>query len=186
MKEHRYGTTASLFLYFFRIGFYTFGGGMSIVAQLQKDFVERRQLMTAEDLLDITSVGRSLPGTMIGNVAFLFGFQSGGLLCGLACLLGMILPSMIVLSIVTWEYESLQELEVFNQLMLGVRAAVVPIIASAALKMRQGALPTPASYGFFFCAVALYFAGVNCAVIVLLGGAAGVAACWLRERRAAK
>ena len=58
--------------------------------------------------------------------------------------------------------------------MLGVRAAVVPIIASAALKMRQGALPTPASYGFFFCAVALYFAGVNCAVIVLLGGAAGV------------
>ena len=58
-----------LFLYFFKIGFYTFGGGWSIVAQIQQEYVQKKGWITDEELLDITSVGRSLPGLMIGNVS---------------------------------------------------------------------------------------------------------------------
>ena len=54
-----------LFLYFFKIGFYTFGGGWSIIAQLQQEYVQKRHWITDEELLDITSVGRSLPGLMV-------------------------------------------------------------------------------------------------------------------------
>ena len=46
-----------LFLYFFKIGFYTFGGGWSIVAQIQQEYVQKKGWITDEDLLDITSVG---------------------------------------------------------------------------------------------------------------------------------
>ena len=45
-----------LFLYFFKIGFYTFGGGWSIVAQIQQEYVQSKGWITDEDLLDITSV----------------------------------------------------------------------------------------------------------------------------------
>ena len=67
-----------LFLYFFKIGFYTFGGGWSIIAQIQQEYVQKKGWITDEDLLDITSVGRSLPGLMIGNVSYLFGYHVAG------------------------------------------------------------------------------------------------------------
>ena len=54
-----------LFLYFFRIGWFTFGGGFSIIAQMQKDFVDKKKLVTEETILDQTSIGRSLPGLMV-------------------------------------------------------------------------------------------------------------------------
>ena len=61
-------TLLALFWEFFQFGCFTFGGGWSIVAQMQRLYVEKRKTITGEELLDITSVGRSLPGTMIGNV----------------------------------------------------------------------------------------------------------------------
>ena len=90
-----------LFLYFFKIGFYTFGGGWSIVAQIQQEYVQSKGWITDEDLLDITSVGRSLPGLMIGNVSYLFGYHVAGFPGALACLLGISLPSLIVLTVLT-------------------------------------------------------------------------------------
>ena len=81
-----------LFFQFMKFGLFTFGGGWSIVAQMQKLYVEQEKVITSEELLDLTSVGRSLPGTMIGNVAMLYGYRVAGVAGGMACLFGMILP----------------------------------------------------------------------------------------------
>lgn len=75
---------AVLFGQFFQFGCFTFGGGWSIVAQMQKLYVEKEKTITSQELLDITSVGRSLPGTMIGNVAMLYGYRAAGILGGIA------------------------------------------------------------------------------------------------------
>lgn len=80
----------SLYRYFFVIGWFTFGGGWSIVAQMQSDYVEKKQTLTADELLDIVSVARSLPGTMIGNVAYLFGYHQAGVVGGVLSVLGII------------------------------------------------------------------------------------------------
>ena len=50
-----------LFLYFFKIGWFTFGGGVSIIAQMQKDFGEKKHLVDEKTMLDQASIGRSLP-----------------------------------------------------------------------------------------------------------------------------
>ena len=81
------GRVWGLFWQFFKIGCYTFGGGWSIVAQMQKEYVEKRGWLTEEDLLDITSVGRSLPGLMIGNVSYLFGYHVAGFPGAVACVI---------------------------------------------------------------------------------------------------
>ena len=75
-----------LFFQFMKFGMFTFGGGWSIVAQMQKLYVEQEKVITSEELLDLTSVGRSLPGTMIGNVAMLYGYRVAGV-AGVAALL---------------------------------------------------------------------------------------------------
>ena len=135
----RKGRVLGLFLYFFKVGFYTFGGGWSIIAQLQQEYVQKRHWITDEELLDITSVGRSLPGLMVGNVTYLFGYHAAGFPGALACLLGITLPSLIVLTAVTWCYGMVKDNLYVSRAMTGIRAAVVPIIASAALKLRKAA-----------------------------------------------
>ena len=84
-----------LFLYFFKIGWFTFGGGFSILAQMQKDFVEKQHLVDEQTMLDQASIGRSLPGLMVANVAYLFGYSQGGLLAGVASVIGITIPLVV-------------------------------------------------------------------------------------------
>ena len=173
-----------LFWHFFKVGFYTFGGGWSIVAQMQKEYVEKRHWITAEELLDITSVGRSLPGLMIGNVSYLFGYHMAGFPGALACLLGISLPPLIILTIVTWCYTQVAGTIYVMRAMTGVRAAVVPIIASAAMGLRKGALAEKSGYFIMLLGLGLYLLlGLNCILIVLLGALIGYVLSTRRERR---
>ena len=138
LKE-RLGLALEIFLYFVRIGSFTFGGGWSIVAQMQKEFVEKRGWITGEELLDITSVGRSIPGLMIGNVSFIFGYHICGLAGGFAAVFGIMFSPMVILCLVTVCYTAVKDNVYVARAMVGVRAAVVPIIGQAAMKLWKGA-----------------------------------------------
>ena len=173
-----------LFLYFFKIGFYTFGGGWSIVAQIQQEYVQKKGWITDEDLLDITSVGRSLPGTMIGNVAMLYGNHAAGLAGGVVCLVAMILPPFLILSVLTLCYTAVRDNYWVMAAMTGVRAAIVPIMASAALNLVKGAFRYPPCVAVAAASFALYLIwDVNCVFLVLMGIAAGLVICEVYERR---
>ena len=173
------------FSYFFHISWFTFGGGWSIVAQMQKDYVDGKKELTTEELLDIVSVGRSLPGTMIGNVAFLFGYRQAGLLGGLLAVAGMVLPPMLILSVLTFCYTAFKDTVWVAKMLTGVRAAVVPIILAAALKLRDGALPEKICYVLCIggCILNAVF-GINCVLVILLGVAAGLIMGRFREAEA--
>lgn len=174
MKKEKWKKIWECFCYFFRISWFTFGGGWSIVAQMQKDYVEGKQELTAQELLDIVSVGRSLPGTMIGNVAYLFGHRQAGTLGGVASLVGMVLPPMLILSVLTYCYGMFKDNIWVARMLQGVRAAVVPIILVAALKLRSSAFTNKVCYGIcLVCCIMNAFFDVNCVLLVLLGAAAG-------------
>ena len=175
MNKEKLKKIWEVFTYFFHISWFTFGGGWSIVAQMQKDYVEQKRELTDEELLDIVSVGRSLPGTMIGNVAYLFGYRQAGILGGVLSVVGMVLPPMIILSVLTYCYVLFKENIWVAKMLSGVRAAVVPIILSAAIKLCKGAFPEKICYALCIggCVLNLVF-GVNCVVVILLGVAAGL------------
>lgn len=143
----RWKDIAVLFVQFMKFGCFTFGGGWSIVAQMQQLYVEQRHTITNEELLDLTSVGRSLPGTMIGNVAMLYGCHAAGLAGGVACVLGMVLPPMAVLALLTYCYTAVRDNLWVMAAMTGVRASIVPIMAAAALNLVKGGLPLSALCG---------------------------------------
>ena len=82
---------AEMTLVMLKIGLFTFGGGWSIVAQIQKEFVEIRGWLTKEELLDIVTIARSFPGIMVVNIAVMLGYTLGGTVCALLCALGMVL-----------------------------------------------------------------------------------------------
>ena len=181
---HRKGRVPGLFWQFFKFGCYTFGGGWSIVAQMQKEYVQKRGWLTEEELLDITSVGRSMPGLMIGNVSSRFGSHVAGFPAATACVTGMCIPPLLILTAVTWFYTQVRDNPYVSRAMVGVRATVVPIITSAALGLRKAALTDRFGYVILLLGFVLYlFFGMNCITIVLLGGLLGFLLSLWREHR---
>lgn len=168
-----------------KIGLFTFGGGWSIVAQMQKEFVEKRGWLTAEELLDIVAMGRSFPGIMVVNTSVMLGYTLGGLRCALLCGFGMAFPAFMVMCLVTGCYTAVRDNVWVARAMVGVRAAVVPIILSACLGMRKNAIKD--HLGLVIAAVSflLMLWGVSNVYIILLGGCVGLAVHILRMRRLA-
>ncbi len=176
-----------LFFFFFRIGFFTFGGGWSIIAQMTKEFVDKRKWLSNEELMDNVSISQSLPGIMIINCSVQFGYSMGGAVCAFTSALGIALPSFIILLIVTYAYNLFADNVYVARALVGVRAAVIPIIISAILRLRKAALKD--AMGWIFAVIALVlclFTNISRALIVLVGGIAGVLILNARHRREEK
>ena len=128
-----------LFAYFIKIGTFTFGSGWSILAQMEQEFVDKRHWMTKQDLLELVAVGKSLPGIMITNITMLFGYQMAGVLGGVLAVLGIALPAVVVLSLVTLVYDAIKSNYWVWAALKGVQCAVVPIIGGAAISLGKEA-----------------------------------------------
>lgn len=165
----------TVFHVMFRVGFFTWGGGWSIVAQLQREFIEKRAWLTQEELTDQVAVGRSMPGIMIMNISVLFGYHIGGLPGVFGSLLGIASPSVIVMCLFTLFYTQIRDNVYVARALVGVRAAVIPIIGSAALKMRKAAWVDAPAYLITLGAFLLsLLTPVHNIVIVLSGAALGL------------
>lgn len=135
MKIKNAGKALSLFCFFFRIGCFTFGGGWSILAQMEREFVEKKQMITKEELVEMAAIGKSLPGIMITNIAMLFGYQTCGWIGGIAAVLGITCPAVLILSVVVYGYDILKDNYWCHCALKGIQAAVVPIIGSVAVSL---------------------------------------------------
>ena len=170
-KGHREsGIARTKLSFFFKIGCFTFGGGWSILAQMEQEFVDKRKLITKEELLDMVAVGKSVPGIMITNISMLFGYYVGGWFGGVCAVLGMTWPAVLILSFVTAFYKVLKSNVWCYAALRGIRCAVVPIMGSAALSLgkeafrRKSAIP--------ICALALtlcVFTDISNVVMIVAG-----------------
>lgn len=177
------GRVLSIFCMFFKFGCFTFGGGWSIIAQIQQEYVQKRQWLTDEELLDYTSVGRSVPGMMITNTSVLFGYHMAGVPGVLAAVLGIVIPPFIVMIVIVYAYALVRENIYVSRALLGVRAAVVPIIICALSKMLKSGLKDRVCWVIAAVALALsYVLGVSNVLIVVLGALVGLAVMEARSR----
>ena len=175
MKKSNLSRTLDILLTFLKFGCFTFGGGWSIIAQIQKEYVEKKKWITDEELLDFTAVGRSVPGLMIGNVSIFFGYHTDGVVGALAALIGMVIPPFIIMIGVVYLYSMFKDNAYVASAMIGVRAAVVPIIINALIKLFKSGMKDIFCYIIAISAFSLsLFFGWNNVIIVLLGAAAGL------------
>lgn len=152
----------ALFFDFLKLGLFTYGGGWSLIAQMQQKYVTDKKLLTSEELLDMVSMGKSIPGMMITNVAMLFGYRTAGLAGGIVCVIGMCLPPLVILMFISLFYTAFRENYWVNAAMMGMQAAVVPIIANAARGLAQGSVTCPPCVVVVLLSTVLYlFTDVN-------------------------
>ena len=122
----------TLFVMFFRIGLFSFGGGLAmlpLIFQSVKDF----GMMTASEFSDLVALSQVTPGPIAVNAATYVGFNGAGIPGALAATLGVALPSFILILIVVQFLERFQESRGIQGAFLGIRPVTVGLIAAAVL-----------------------------------------------------
>ena len=128
-----------LFWAFFRIGALTFGGGYAMIALLDHECVEKRQWLTADELMDITVVAESTPGPIAINCATYTGWRQAGLAGAVSATVGIVLPAFLLFWGLSFCFEELLDLPVLEWAFRGIRAAVaVLVLESCAKSPRDG------------------------------------------------
>ena len=159
-----------LFWEFIKLGAFTFGSGWSIIAQMEREFVDERGWMTKSDLLELIAVGKSLPGIMVANITLLFGYQMAGVLGGICAAIGLCIPAVVTLTIVTAIYDAIKDNYWVWSALKGVQCAVAPIIGGAAISLGKDALTS--AMPIIICAVAFvlcYFTSISNLTLVVAG-----------------
>ena len=120
-----------LFTAFFKIGLFTFGGGMSMLPMLQKELVESKQWLTDEEILNYFAIGQCTPGIIAVNVATFCGYKRAGLLGAIAATVGIVCPSWLVITLIAGSISRFSEIEWLQRAMKGVYIAVAALLTRA-------------------------------------------------------
>ncbi|MBR5808903.1 MAG: chromate transporter [Clostridia bacterium] len=163
-----------LFLAFAKIGAVTFGGGYAMLPILQRDIVAKHKWATEDELLDYFAIGQCTPGIIAVNTATFVGYKNKGILGGIFATLGVVFPSVLIISIITAFVKNYAEIEMVRYAFNGIRICVCVLIFNAILKLAKSSLIDKWTYIIFASVFALsIFLDVSSALLVLLAGVAG-------------
>ena len=121
-----------LFITFFKIGAFTFGGGYAMIALIQSEVISHGWA-TQEAVVNFVAISESTPGPLAVNCATFVGQQVGGIVGSMVATLGLVLPSFIVIMIIARMYEKYQKNQVVKGCMRGLKPAVVGMLGTAIL-----------------------------------------------------
>ena len=135
----------SIFLTFFKIGLFTFGGGYAMISLIDHECVEKKNWITSDEMMNITVIAESTPGPIAINCATYVGYKQKGIFGAIFGTLGVILPSFIIIFIISLFLDNLLEIKWIAGAFAGIKLAVGILIIDAAIKMikkmKKKALP---------------------------------------------
>ena len=129
-----------LFLTFARMGAVTFGGGYAMLPILQREVVEKRHWVTNEELTDYYAIGQCTPGIIAVNTATFIGNKQLGVAGGIAATLGIVFPSLVIISVITAFISNFAELAVVRNAFAGIRVCVFVLILNAVIKLSKSSV----------------------------------------------
>ncbi len=120
-----------LFLIFFKIGAFTFGGGMAMIPFFEREVVEKKKWIDKDVLLDIVVVSESTPGPIAINAATFIGYRTAGIMGSVCATLGVVLPSFIIILALSSVLLYVRDVPVVNYALRGIRAGVLALVVKA-------------------------------------------------------
>ena len=124
-----------LFLSFAKIGTFTFGGGYAMLSLIENTCVEKKKWITREEMMNITVIAESTPGPVAINCATYVGYKQGKMPGAIAAILGMILPSFLIIFLISKFLDSFLEITWIANAFQGIKIAVGILIVDAAVKL---------------------------------------------------
>ncbi len=171
-----------LFLSFFKIGLFTFGGGYAMIALIEREFVEKLKIITHEEFIEIVAIAESTPGPIAINSATYIGYKGAKVLGSFFCTLGVCLPSFIIIYIISLFFDAFLAAEYVGYAFRGIQACVSYLIMSAGWKMFKKMPKTPLNIVMLCVTIpallltTLFALDISSILFILTGAVVGVAA----------
>lgn len=124
-----------LFITFLKIGTFTFGGGYSMIPLIQREIAEKKRWMKTEEILDILAISGSLPGAISINSSTFAGYRIAGVRGALLSTLGLVLPSFVIILIISTFAAAFSHLRYVQYAFWGIRVGVLALIIKALFSM---------------------------------------------------
>lgn len=124
-----------LFFTFAKIGLFTFGGGYAMIAMIENNCVNKKAWITHDEMMDITVIAESTPGPIAINCATFTGYKKAGFIGSIVATLGMILPSFLVVFIISMYLDNFLEFTFIANAFKGIKVAVGILILDAGITM---------------------------------------------------
>ena len=176
-----------LFISFMRIGGFTFGGGYAMLPLIQKEIVERRGWASEEEVLDYFTIGQITPGVIAVNTATFIGYKKAGVLGGVVATLGVIFPSIVIISIIAAVLTNFAELPVVIHAFNGIRACVCVLILIAVYNMgKKSVVDVFTALIFIATAVLTVLKVTSPVILVIVAGVVGVLFQLIKAKRQVK
>jgi len=180
-----------LFWSFFKIGLFTFGGGYAMLPLIQAAVAEHAWI-PGEELINFIAVSESTPGAFAINISTYVGTTVAGIPGAACATLGVVLPSFIIILLVSHFYKKFRESRVVSGVMSGLKPAVIGLIAAAIVRMGQAVffpdgvtaavlkeLSTWISLGIFLLMAVLAFRKVHPILLICISAVLGIGAGYL-------
>lgn len=164
-----------LYMAFFRIGGLTFGGGLTMLPMLKYELVEKKHWVEENDLLDYYAVGQCTPGIIAVNVSTFVGYKKRGVVGSIFSTLGMISPSLIIVSILALFLKQFMEYEVVAHAVGGIKIVVCALMLNTVVTMARKTIKNIVAGVVALVAFVLaMFTPIPTVLIVVLAGLFGI------------
>lgn len=180
-----------LFITFFKIGAFTFGGGYAMIPLIQHEVTEKNKWITDEDILEIVAISESTPGPIAINSATFVGYRVCGVLGSIMATLGVVIPSFLTMLAVFFVLNRFQELPAVQYAFVGIRACVLALVIKALISMYKKCQKNWVSYTVIAFSVitsvfVTKFIPINAFYIIIASAVFGLVTYSILRRRAAE
>ena len=172
-----------LFWSFFKIGLFTFGGGYAMIPIIRHEVIEKQHWIDDDQFVELLTLAQSAPGPISLNTSVFVGYKMRGYAGAIAALLGVVLPSFIILLIIAVYFSHIRDNATVDAAFKGMRPAVVALIISPIVSLARG-------MGFWrylvaaATAVAIWFLALSPIYLILAAAAVGIAIELFNSRKA--
>lgn len=184
MKE-KLKKSLTLFITFFKIGAFTFGGGYAMIPLIEKEVVEKKGWIESGDILDVFAIAESTPGPIAINTATFIGYKIAGVFGAFCATLGVVLPSFIIITIISAVLNAFSEIKAVQFAFRGIRAGVLALIIKALVSMYKQCPKNLYGYVIMGAAFVLTaFLKVNVLLVLITAAVFGLVCSLIADRRA--
>jgi len=124
-----------VFLAFFKVGMFTFGGGYAMIPLIEREIIRNRGWLTPTEFVDMIAIAEMTPGPIAVNTATFVGYRLGGVLGSAVSTVGVVLPSAIIVLAAAVLVSKTRTLAYVDAAFKGIRPAVVGLVAYAGLSV---------------------------------------------------
>lgn len=163
------------YLTWFRIGLFTFGGGYAMLPMIEKEIIDRHHWTSEDEVLNYYAIAQCTPGVIAVNVATFVGYFQAGFWGALASTLGVITPSILIISAIAGVLTSFSDLAVVQHALSGIRIAVCILMSTSILKLfKKGVVDVYTTLIFAAALAAAVLSDLPTVVLVISAGVLGV------------